>query len=308
MEMCLNFPDSSTKRSSKSSNVQNSRRDDDSSTSQYQVYYQLPLSSSSSSSSTRSSAQHSPSYKHTSSRSSDSSHTSYSLSSPDPYYISPAISKNPSPELSYYNDFSRSSPPLSGQSSQSYSRSSYGSSGFVQPTETLNTMSSPAIQFSVCPACQTWEHHYASKSRTCAKCGHTRFFVSNALSFIEGLLTELVASQTPGSSVMQAPPPSRTYWRPTQYGNSISFAHVREGYEEADAPIIDMLAAWAATQRSYIVRPYTPSILALCLHFFLAALLCISSFRNGDQPLSQSLLVGLRSTVDGCIAPSNFKS
>lgn len=50
--------------------------------------------------------------------------------------------------------------------------------------------------------------------------------------------------------------PSRTYWRPTRFPSStgISYAHVREGLEEVDDSVHQMLANWASYSTSYIVR------------------------------------------------------
>lgn len=45
---------------------------------------------------------------------------------------------------------------------------------------------------------------------------------------------------------------SRTYWRPTRF-TSIVYAHVREGLEDIDDPIHQVLAQWATYQRNYVV-------------------------------------------------------
>ncbi|KAG8951972.1 hypothetical protein FRC04_005305 [Tulasnella sp. 424] len=106
-----------------------------------------------------------------------------------------------------------------------------------------STTSSPppqqqqTVTFSTCPSCNTVEHHFYQSSRVCGRCGFKRYFAKDKS------LTTMSAVQTP----------SRTYWRPTRFASNISYAHVREGLEEVDDSVHQMLANWASYSTSYII-------------------------------------------------------
>ncbi|KAG8882496.1 hypothetical protein FRB98_003625 [Tulasnella sp. 332] len=117
------------------------------------------------------------------------------------------------------------------------SGSSFSSSPYSSPASSSKSSVSPpqqTVTFSTCPKCNTVEHHFFAQSRTCGRCGHTRYFSS---------------SQTPS----QPEPMARTYWRPTRYTASISYAHITEGREDVDAPVHEALATWATYQRTFII-------------------------------------------------------
>ena len=58
---------------------------------------------------------------------------------------------------------------------------------------------------------------------------------------------------------MQRVPAGRTYWRPTRYTSSIVYAHVREGLEDREEAVHQMLATWSSFQQNYIVSTYLTS-------------------------------------------------
>ncbi|KAG8925437.1 hypothetical protein FRC03_008828 [Tulasnella sp. 419] len=111
-------------------------------------------------------------------------------------------------------------------------RSSYPNTYSLNDLTASNAMS--ATKYSACPKCNHFEmHNYPTASRTCARCGHVRYFGSSGLPVLAN--------------------PARTYWRPTQIGARICYPHIREGFEELDAPIHESLATWATYQKDWIL-------------------------------------------------------
>lgn len=131
-----------------------------------------------------------------------------------------------------------------------------------------STTSSPppqqqqTVTFSTCPSCNTVEHHFYQSSRVCGRCGFKRYFVSShccarhdplASRLCSSNIILFQAKDKSLTTMSAVQTPSRTYWRPTRFASNISYAHVREGLEEVDDSVHQMLANWASYSTSYIV-------------------------------------------------------
>lgn len=67
---------------------------------------------------------------------------------------------------------------LSATADTTYLRSA--ASPFGSPSSSASSSSSgQTVTFTSCPKCNTVEHHFIQSSRTCGRCGHTRYFVSS---------------------------------------------------------------------------------------------------------------------------------
>lgn len=86
---------------------------------------------------------------------------------------------------------------LSAKYKKAISGSSLAPSPYSSPASSSNASASPqqqTVTFSTCPKCNTVEHHFFQQSRTCGRCGHTRYFVSACA--IENFLIVVVLELT----------------------------------------------------------------------------------------------------------------